>query len=125
MAVAVVDVQVRSSDAVKELQRVNNTSNQLNQTITNTNGKLRDASGRFVKLGEAAQQSRRKVGLLQNAVKNLASQLVVADLARRFFKGFEPKVEETKPLISDDEGDENEEEEAKLVEFSHPNFQKR
>jgi TP901 family phage tail tape measure protein len=27
--------------------------------------------------------------LLQNAVKNLASQLVVADLARRFFKGFD------------------------------------
>ena len=89
MAVAVVDVQVRSSDAVKELQRVNNTSNQLNQTITNTNGKLRDASGRFVKLGEAAQQSRTKVGLLTNTVKNLASQLVVADLARRFFKGFD------------------------------------
>jgi hypothetical protein len=69
MAVAVVDVQVRSSDAVKELQRVNNTSNQLNQTITNTNGKLRDASGRFVKLGEAAQQSRRKVGLLHECRK--------------------------------------------------------
>ena len=89
MAVAVVDVQVRSSDAVKELQRVNNTSNQLNKTITNTNGKLRDASGRFVKLGEAAQQSRTKVGLLTNTVKNLATQLVVADLARRFFKGFD------------------------------------
>ncbi len=89
MAVAVVDVQVRSSDAVRELQRVNNTSKQLNQTITDTNGRLRDANGRFVKFGEAAQQSSAKVGLLTNAVKNLASQLVVADLARRFFKGFD------------------------------------
>lgn len=89
MAVAVVDVQVRSSDAVRELQRVNNTSKQLNQTITDTNGRLRDANGRFIKFGEAAQQSSAKVGLLTNAVKNLASQLVVADIARRFFKGFD------------------------------------
>jgi TP901 family phage tail tape measure protein len=89
VAVAVVDVQVRSSDAVKELQRVNNTSKQLNQTITDTNGRLRDANGRFIKFGEAAQQSSAKVGLLTNAVKNLASQLVVADIARRFFKGFD------------------------------------
>ena len=42
----------------------------------------------------------------------------------KFFKGFEPKTEESKPLIEEDHENE-EEEEAKLVEFSHPNFKKR
>jgi TP901 family phage tail tape measure protein len=87
--VANVAINVDSSGAVSKLRQVNDAGSKLEQTFKGVDGKLRDASGRFVKLGEAAQQSRRKVGLLQNAVKNLASQLVVADLARRFFKGFD------------------------------------
>ena len=43
----------------------------------------------------------------------------------RFFKGFEPKIEDEQPLISKDEGHEHEEEEeSKLITFSHPNFNK-
>jgi TP901 family phage tail tape measure protein len=87
--VANVAINVDSSGAVSKLRQVNDAGSKLEQTFKGVDGKLRDASGRFVKLGEAAQQSSRKVGLLQNAVKNLASQLVVADLARRFFKGFD------------------------------------
>jgi TP901 family phage tail tape measure protein len=87
--VANVAINVDSSGAVSKLRQVNDAGSKLEQTFKGVDGKLRDASGRFVKLGEAAQQSRRKVGLLQDAVKNLASQLVVADLARRFFKGFD------------------------------------
>jgi TP901 family phage tail tape measure protein len=87
--VANVAINVDSRGAVSKLRQVNDAGSKLEQTFKGVDGKLRDASGRFVKLGEAAQQSRRKVGLLQNAVKNLASQLVVADLARRFFKGFD------------------------------------
>jgi TP901 family phage tail tape measure protein len=87
--VANVAINVDSSGAVSKLRQVNDAGSKLEQTFKGVYGKLRDASGRFVKLGEAAQQSSRKVGLLQNAVKNLASQLVVADLARRFFKGFD------------------------------------
>lgn len=45
----------------------------------------------------------------------------------KFFKGFEPKKEEEENLISHDQGHEHKEEDEdnhKFVDFSHPNFKK-
>jgi TP901 family phage tail tape measure protein len=87
--VANVAINVDSRDAVGKLRQVEQATNKLDQTYQDLNGRLRDANGRFIKTGEAAQAASGKVNTLGNAVKNLASQLVVADLARRFFKGFD------------------------------------
>jgi TP901 family phage tail tape measure protein len=87
--VANVAINVDSRDAVSKLRQVEQASSNLNQTYQDLNGRLRDTNGRFIKVGDAAQAASSKVDILGNAVKNLASQLVVADLARRFFKGFD------------------------------------
>ena len=87
--VASVAINVDSRDAVQKLRQVEQVSSKLDQTYQDVNGRLRDANGRFVKLGDAAQGASKKIDILGGAVKNLAAQLVVADLARRFFKGFD------------------------------------
>jgi TP901 family phage tail tape measure protein len=87
--VANVAINVDSRNAVSKLRQVEQASSKLDQTYQDLNGRLRDANGRFIKAGEAAQAASGKVNILGNAVKNLAAQLVVADLARRFFKGFD------------------------------------
>ena len=87
--VASVAINVDSRDAVQKLRQVEQASSKLEKTYQDVNGRLRDANGRFVKLGDSAQGASKKVDILGNAVRNLASQLVVADLARRFFKGFD------------------------------------
>lgn len=87
--VASVAINVDSRDAVQKLRQVEQASSKLEKTYQDVNGRLRDANGRFVKLGDSAQSASKKVDVLNNAVKRLASQLVVADLARRFFKGFD------------------------------------
>jgi TP901 family phage tail tape measure protein len=87
--VASVAINVDSRDAVQKLRQVEQVSSKLDKTYQDVNGRLQDANGRFVKLGDAAQGASKKVDILGNAVRNLASQLVVADLARRFFKGFD------------------------------------
>jgi TP901 family phage tail tape measure protein len=87
--VANVAINVDSRNAVSKLRQVEQASSKLDQTYQDLNGRLRDANGRFIKTGEAAQAASGKVNILGNAVKNLAAQLVVADLARRFFKGFD------------------------------------
>ena len=87
--VANVAINVDSRQAVTKLRQVEQASSKLDQTYKDLNGRLRDANGRFIKTGDAAQAASSKVNILGNAVKNLAAQLVVADLARRFFKGFD------------------------------------
>ena len=87
--VANVAINVDSRNAVTKLRQVEQASSKLDQTYKDLNGRLRDANGKFIKAGEAAQAASSKVNILGNAVKNLAAQLVVADLARRFFKGFD------------------------------------
>jgi len=87
--VASVAINVDSRDAVQKLRQVEQASSKLEKTYQDVNGRLRDANGRFVKLGDSAKGASKKVDILGNAVRNLASQLVVADLARRFFKGFD------------------------------------
>ena len=87
--VANVAINVDSRNAVSKLREVEQASSKLDQTYQDLNGRLRDANGRFIKVGEAAQAASSKVNTLGNAVQNLASQLVFADLARRFLKGFD------------------------------------
>ena len=86
--VANVAINVDSSGAVSKLRQVNDAGSKLEQTFKGVDGKLRDASGRFIKLGDSAQASAGKINVLGRAVSNLTASLVVADAARRYFKGF-------------------------------------
>jgi TP901 family phage tail tape measure protein len=86
--VANVAINVDSRGAVSKLRQVNDAGSKLEQTFKGVDGKLRDASGRFIKLGDSAQASAGKINVLGRAVSNLAASLAVADAARRYFKGF-------------------------------------
>ena len=86
--VANVAINVDSSNAVSKLRQVNDAGSKLEQTFKGVDGKLRDASGRFIKLGDSAQASTGKINVLARALSNLGTGLAVADVARRYFKGF-------------------------------------
>lgn len=86
--VANVAINVDSSGAVSKLRQVNDAGSKLEQTFKGVDGKLRDANGRFIKLGDAAQASTGKINFLSRAISNLGTSLAVADAARRYFKGF-------------------------------------
>jgi TP901 family phage tail tape measure protein len=86
--VANVAINVDSSNAVSKLRQVNDAGSKLEQTFKGVDGKLRDSSGRFIKLGDSAQASTGKINVLARALSNLGTGLAVADVARRYFKGF-------------------------------------
>jgi TP901 family phage tail tape measure protein len=86
--VANVAINVDSSGAVSKLRQVNDAGSKLEQTFKGVDGKLRDSSGRFIKLGNSAQASTGKINVLARALSNLGTGLAVADVARRYFKGF-------------------------------------
>jgi TP901 family phage tail tape measure protein len=86
--VANVAINVDSSGAVSKLRQVNDAGSKLEQTFKGVDGKLRDSSGRFIKLGDSAQASTGKINVLARALSNLGTGLAVADVARRYFKGF-------------------------------------
>jgi TP901 family phage tail tape measure protein len=86
--VANVAINVDSSGAVSKLRQVNDAGSKLEQTFKGVDGKLRDANGRFIKLGDSAQASTSKINVLTRALSNLGTGLAVADAARRYFKGF-------------------------------------
>jgi TP901 family phage tail tape measure protein len=86
--VANLAINVDSSGAVSKLKQVNDAGSKLEQTFKGVDGKLRDSSGRFIKLGDSAQASTGKINVLARALSNLGTGLAVADVARRYFKGF-------------------------------------
>jgi TP901 family phage tail tape measure protein len=86
--VANVAINVDSRNAVSKLRQVNDAGSKLEQTFKGVDGKLRDSSGKFVKLGDSAQASTSKINVLARALSNLGTGLAVADAARRYFKGF-------------------------------------
>ena len=86
--VANVAINVDSRNAVSKLRQVNDAGSKLEQTFKGVDGKLRDANGRFIKLGDSAQASTSKINVLTRALSNLGTGLAVADAARRYFKGF-------------------------------------
>lgn len=86
--VANVAINVDSRGAVGKLQDVNNAAQKLEQTFEGVDGKLRDASGKFVKIGDSAQSSASRIDLLSGALGKLSIGLALADVARRYFKGF-------------------------------------
>jgi TP901 family phage tail tape measure protein len=86
--VANVAINVDSRNAVSKLRQVNDAGSKLEQTFKGVDGKLRDANGRFIKLGDSAQASTSKINVLARALSNLGTGLAVADVARRYFKGF-------------------------------------
>ena len=86
--VANVAINVDSRNAVSKLRQVNDAGSKLEQTFKGVDGKLRDSSGRFIKLGDSAQASTGKINVLARALSNLGTGLAVADVARRYFKGF-------------------------------------
>lgn len=86
--VANVAINVDSSNAVSKLRQVNDAGSKLEQTFKGVDGKLRDSSAKFVKLGDSAQASTNKINVLARALSNLGTGLAVADVARRYFKGF-------------------------------------
>ena len=50
--VANIAVNVDSRNAVSKLKQVNDAGSKLEQTLKGVDGKLRDSSGRFIKLGD-------------------------------------------------------------------------
>jgi TP901 family phage tail tape measure protein len=86
--VANVAINVDSRNAVSKLRQVNDAGSKLEQTFKGVDGKLRNSSGRFIKLGDSAQASTGKINVLARALSNLGTGLAVADVARRYFKGF-------------------------------------
>ena len=89
MAVVNLDFQVNARQPTQELKQFTRQTQQLEASVKGAGERLRDANGRFIAAGQSAQQASTKIDLLNKAVGRLASQLVVADLARRFFKGFD------------------------------------
>ena len=86
--VANVAINVDSRGAVGKLKDVDNAAQKLDQTFKGVDGKLRDASGKFIKIGDSAQSSASKIDLLSGAIGKLSIGLALADAARRYFKGF-------------------------------------
>jgi len=86
--VANVAINVDSRNAASKLRQVNDAGSKLEQTFKGVDGRLRDANGRFIKLGDSAQASTSKINVLTRALSNLGIGLAVADAARRYFKGF-------------------------------------
>jgi TP901 family phage tail tape measure protein len=86
--VANVAINVDSRNAVSKLRQVNDAGSKLEQTFKGVDGKLRDSSGKFIKLGDSAQASTGKINVLARALSKLGTGLAVADAARRYFKGF-------------------------------------
>jgi hypothetical protein len=86
--VANVAINVDSRGAVGKLREVSDAGSKLEQTFKGVDGKLRDSSGRFIKLGDSAQASTGKINVLARALSNLGTGLAIADVARRYFKGF-------------------------------------
>jgi TP901 family phage tail tape measure protein len=89
VAVVNLDFQVNARQPTQELKQFTHQTQQLEASVKGAGERLRDANGRFIAAGQSAQQASTKIDLLNKAVGRLASQLVVADLARRFFKGFD------------------------------------
>jgi hypothetical protein len=54
MAVSNVELRVDARNAVDQLRKTNTETKKLEQTVNKTNGRLRDANGRFVSTGKAA-----------------------------------------------------------------------
>jgi TP901 family phage tail tape measure protein len=86
--VANVAINVDSRGAVGKLKDVDNAAQKLDQTFKGVGGRLRDASGKFIKLGDSAQSSASKIDLLSGAIGKLSIGLALVDAARRYFKGF-------------------------------------
>jgi TP901 family phage tail tape measure protein len=89
VAVVNLDFQVNARQPTQELKQFTRQTQQLEASVKGAGERLRDANGRLIAAGQSAQQASTKIDLLNKAVGRLASQLVVADLARRFFKGFD------------------------------------
>ena len=88
MAVVGLEFQVRSGNAVSETKKLTTATQQLESAVQNNIVKLQDSSGRFKKAGESAAQASKGVDQLTAGIKRLGSQLVLADVVRRYFKGF-------------------------------------
>ena len=67
MAEASVVIRVDAKDAQKQLQGINAQTQKLSNTFKDSNGRLRDANGRFVKLGAGAKGASGGVSLLGKA----------------------------------------------------------
>lgn len=83
-----IGINIDSTGAVSKLKDVDNAAQKLDQTFKGVDGKLRDASGKFIKIGDSAQFSASKIDLLSGAIGKLSIGLALADAARRYFKGF-------------------------------------
>ena len=88
MAVVGLEFQVRSGNAVSETKKLTTATQQLEGAVKSNIVRLRDSNGRFIKAGESAAQASKGVDQLTAGIKRLGAQLVLADVARRYFKGF-------------------------------------
>ena len=71
MAVSVVDIQVNSQGAVRNLRQVDAASQKLDSTVTGVNEKLRDAKGRFIAAGSSATQASSQIEKLAGSFQTL------------------------------------------------------
>ena len=88
MAVVGLEFQVRSGNAVSETKKLTTATQQLETAVQSNIVRLRDSNGRFIKAGESAAQASKGVDQLTAGIKRLGSQLALAEVARRYFKGF-------------------------------------
>jgi TP901 family phage tail tape measure protein len=88
VAVVGLEFQVRSGNAVSETKKLTTATQQLEGAVKSNIVRLRDSNGRFIKAGESAAQASKGVDQLTAGIKRLGAQLVLADVARRYFKGF-------------------------------------
>ena len=88
MAQSSVQLIVDASKALTPLKQTEQATRKLESAVNDANGRLRDSKGRFIGAGQEAERASKKVDLLTAGLKRLAAQLVLADLARRYFQGF-------------------------------------
>ena len=76
MAVSNVELRVNASQAVDQLKKTNAETKKLEQTVQKTNGRLRDANGRFVSTGKAAGTATGNIQRMGVALRTTVAPMV-------------------------------------------------
>jgi TP901 family phage tail tape measure protein len=87
MAVSNVELRVDSRQAVNALRDASTASEKLGTAVNNTNTRLRDANGRFLKFGESVDEASDKVKGLQQAFAALGAGIAAARIGQYLSQG--------------------------------------
>jgi TP901 family phage tail tape measure protein len=87
MAVSNVELRVDSRQAVNALRDASTASEKLGTAVNNTNTKLRDANGRFLRFGESVDEASDKIKGLQQAFAALGAGIAAARIGQYLSQG--------------------------------------